>query len=73
MENIKTYIDFLNEEVLHEREGINPAIYKDLKAYFMKSKSPSFKGAQDYITDNVGEWELSEEDFDEAKSLFGEK
>ena len=30
MENIKNYSDFINEGKIQEKEGISPAIYKDL-------------------------------------------
>ena len=34
MENIKKYSDFINEGKIQEKEGISPAIYKDLEEYF---------------------------------------
>lgn len=70
MENIKSYEAYLNEAKVQEKEGISPAIYKDLKQYFKEAKNPSFKGAQEYISDKKDGWDLSEEDFDEAKKMF---
>lgn len=74
MENIKSYEAYLNEAKVQEKEGISPAIYKDLKQYFKETKNPSFKGAQEYISDKRSDkkdgWDLSEEDFDEAKKMF---
>ena len=43
MENIKNYSDFINEGKIQEKEGISPAIYKDLEQYFADAKSPSLK------------------------------
>jgi hypothetical protein len=70
MENIKKYSDFINEGKIQEKEGISPAIYKDLEEYFAGAKSPSLKGAQAHL-DKVKEgWKLSDEDFAEAKKEF---
>ena len=71
MENIKGYHDFLNEaKKVQEKEGISPAIYKDLEKYFGEADTPSFKGAQAYLLKNKKGWKLSEEDFEEAKKTF---
>jgi hypothetical protein len=72
MENIKEYNDFINEAKIQEKEGISPAIYKDLEQYFANSKSPSpsLKGAQAYLAKVKEGWKLSAEDFAEAKKEF---
>ena len=70
MENIKTYQSFLLEGKITEKEGISPAIYKDLKQYFDDAKVPSLKGAQVYLSKVKKGWKLSEEDFNEAKKEF---
>lgn len=71
MENIKQYHDFINEaKKVQEKEGISPAIYKDLEKYFSEANSPSMKGAQAYLLKNKKGWKLSQEDFDEAKKIF---
>jgi hypothetical protein len=49
MENIKSYQNFLSEGKITEKEGISPAIYKDLKQYFEEAKVPTLKGAQVYL------------------------
>lgn len=71
MENIKEYRDFIYEAVkIQEKAGISPAVYSDLKKYFKSEKSPSLKGAQKYISDKMKGWDLSEEDYNEAKKMF---
>jgi hypothetical protein len=74
MENIKSYNDFLNEGKIQEKEGISPAIYRDLKDYFESCKKdaqvPSLKGAQEHIQSKKKDWKLSKEDFEEAKKEF---
>lgn len=71
MENIKEYHDFLNEaKKVQEKEGISPAIYKDLEKYFAEASTPTHKGAQAYLLKNKKGWKLSEEDFEEAKKTF---
>ncbi len=49
MENIKSQQSFLLEGKVTEKEGISPAVYKDLEQYFSEAKSPSYKGAQAYL------------------------
>lgn len=74
MENIKTYQDFLNEGKIQEKEGISPAIYKDLQEYFETCKkdncAPTLKDAQKHIDSRKKSWKLSEDDFKEAKKEF---
>ncbi len=70
MENIKSYQNFLLEGKVTEKEGISPAVYKDLEQYFSEAKSPSYKGAQAYLAKVKKGWKLSEEDFEEAKKQF---
>jgi hypothetical protein len=70
MENIKTYQSFLLEGKVTEKEGISPAVYKDLKQYFEEAKMPTLKGAQAYLSRVKKGWKLSEEDFAEAKKEF---
>ena len=77
MENIKKYEEFLNEELsivneakILEKKGISPIIYKTLKSYFESSKTPTLKGAQEYINLKGKKWSLSKEDFEEAKQQF---
>jgi hypothetical protein len=70
MENIKEYNDFINEAKIQEKEGISPAIYKDLEEYFADAKSPTLKGAQAHLDKVKDGWKLSAEDFAEAKKEF---
>lgn len=71
MENIKEYHDFLNEaKKVQEKEGISPAIFKDLEKYFGEADSPTHKGAQVYLSRMKKDWKLSAEDFEEAKKTF---
>ena len=65
MENIQSYENFLNE-----KEGISVVIYKDLKEYFEKDKSPNFVKAKDFIKKKNKGWELSKEDYQEARKEF---
>jgi hypothetical protein len=65
MENLKKYEEFLNEA-----KGISFAIYNDLKEYFTKDKSPSFAKAKSFIKAKKKNWNLTKEDFEEAKKEF---
>lgn len=66
MEHIINFDSFLNESA-----GIHPAIFKELEAYFKKAgKSSSFEGAKKEISSKMPKWNLSKEDFEEAKKKF---
>jgi len=65
MENLKQY-----EQFLFEKEGISPAIYKQLESYFKSTDKPTMAGAQAYISKYKKGWKLSDEDFKEAKKEF---
>jgi hypothetical protein len=68
MENIQKYEDFLNEG-----KGISFAIYKDLQSYFSSAKSPNYEDAKSYIKTKKKNWDLTKEDFEEAKKEFKKK
>ena len=71
MENLIKYSDFLKEEnSILEGKGISPIIYKDLKSYFDKTKSPNLEDANLHIKNSGKKWKLSKEDFEEAKLEF---
>lgn len=61
---IKGFIEFVNE-----KKGIHPAVRKHLMDFFKKNKGGSFKEAQAYIKTKMKTWNLSKEDYNEAKLL----
>lgn len=65
MENLQKYEEFLNEA-----KGISFAIYNDLKSYFSSTKSPNFEDAKSFIKTKKKNWNLTKEDFEEAKKEF---
>jgi hypothetical protein len=73
MQNLKKYVDYIFEKQIVEKKGISPAIYKDLEEYFTSSSKHSFAGAQKFIHTKKKGWNLSEEDFEEAKKKFKKK
>ena len=73
MQNLKKYVDYIFEKQIVEKKGISPAIYKDLEEYFASSGKHSFAGAQKFIHAKKKGWNLSEEDFEEAKKKFKKK
>ena len=70
MQNIQKYADYIFEKRIVEKKGISPAIYKDLEEYFNSSKRHSYAEAQKFIHAKKKGWNLSEEDFEEAKKKF---
>ena len=68
MENLQEYENFLNEG-----KGISFAIYGTLKGYFGSAKTPNFEEAKAYIKSKKKNWDLSKEDFEEAKKEFRKK
>lgn len=69
MESLKNFEEFVFEKK-NEKPGISPAIYKQLEEYFESTSKPTKKGAQDYIGKTKKGWELSDEDFAEARMKF---
>lgn len=65
MKNIESY-----ERFLSEAEGISLVIYRDLKEYFEKDRTPNFVKAKSFIKKKNKGWELSKEDYKEAKKEF---
>ena len=54
---------------MEEGEGINPAIYDQLKDCI--EKGHSYEEAKQHVADAVDGWDLSMEDYSEAKKQFG--
>ena len=54
-------------------KGISFAIYGTLKGYFGSAKTPNFEEAKAYIKSKKKNWDLSKEDFEEAKKEFRKK
>lgn len=69
MENLIRYENFIFEKA-ESKEGISPIIYKDLEDYFKKTDKPTMAGAQAHIAKKKKGWELSKQDFEEAKKEF---
>jgi hypothetical protein len=67
MENIREYQNFIFEG---GKAGISPAIYKQLEEYFNSTPKPTLKGAQAHIAKTKKGWQLSQDDFTEAKRKF---
>lgn len=70
MENLKKFTDFIFEKQIVEKKGISPAVYKDLEEYFKSSAKPTLADAQKFISSKKKGWNLSDEDFQEAKKKF---
>lgn len=65
-ESIKS---FINKDEMQEGEGINPAIYDQLK--HCVTSGHSYDEAKKHVADAVDGWDLSMEDWNEAKKKFG--
>jgi len=65
MENIKNYTTFVNEA-----KGIHPAIRQTLTEMLAKNPKCTYAMAKKAIASEVKGWELSKEDFEEAKNLI---
>lgn len=61
---------FVKESVgVYEGEGIHPAIRQHLMDFLKENPKATYAEARNHISDKIKGWELSEEDFEEAKSL----
>jgi hypothetical protein len=58
-----------NEEMVDEAEGINPAIYDQLKHCIKHGHS--YAEAKEHVAQAADGWDLSMEDYNEAKKKFG--
>jgi hypothetical protein len=65
MENLKEYNDFL-----FEKRGVSPVIYNDLEFFFSSVKYPAYEEAKKFIAKSHDGWDLSKEDYEEAKKMF---
>ena len=58
---------------LSEAEGVSRAVYGALKSFFDEhGKDASYDQAKAYVASKVKGWELSKEDFEEAKEMVKE-
>jgi hypothetical protein len=57
------------ESLVNEAAGISSAIRGHLIDFLKKNKEASYDEACEFIASKVKGWELSKEDFEEAKSL----
>ena len=57
------------EGKMEEGEGINPAIYDQLK--HCVEHGHTYEQAKEHVADAVDGWDLSKEDYEEAKKKFG--
>lgn len=66
MRNIKLFENFVNES-----KGIHPAIYSHMERFFKKEGSKgTYAKAKEYIASKMKDWNLSKDDFNEAKKKF---
>lgn len=66
MRNIKLYETFVGES-----KGIHPAIYSHLEKFFKKNGAKgTYAQAKEYIASKMKDWDLSKEDYTEAKKRF---
>jgi hypothetical protein len=61
---------FMSGGKITEEEGINPAIYEQLK--YCIGKGHSYEESKKHVADAVEGWDLSVEDYNEAKNMFSE-
>ena len=62
-------MDMFGEGNMVEAEGINPAIYKQLK--YCIEHGHSYSESKQHVAKEVEGWDLSMEDYNEAKKKFG--
>jgi hypothetical protein len=65
MKNIKIF-----ENYISEKKGIHPAIYSHLENFFKKKTKGTFEEAKEYIKSKMKDWDLSRDDYSEARKRF---
>ena len=65
MKNIKIF-----ETYISEKKGIHPDIYSHLEKFFKKNAKGTFAEAKEYLKPKMKDWNLSKDDYAEAKRMF---
>jgi hypothetical protein len=64
---MKNVLNFDSWKNLNEAAGVSPAVFKALNDFFEKNPDGSYDEAKKYVATQVKDWELSKEDYEEAK------
>jgi len=76
MEKIMTFDTWVTIEeakkTLSEAEGVSKAIFGTLQNFFDEYGEGSYEQAKEYVASKVKGWDLSQEDFEEAKKMMKE-
>jgi hypothetical protein len=65
---MKNLMNFNDWNTLNEAEGVSKAAFSALEKFFGENPDGSFEDAKKYVADQVEGWDLSQEDYDEAKN-----
>lgn len=63
---MKNLLNFENWKI-NEAAGIAPPVFNALKDFFKKTPDGSYDDAKKHVAELVKDWELSKEDYEEAK------
>jgi hypothetical protein len=63
-------LEFESSEEILESEGIHPAVREKLLAYLKDNTDATYSEAKKFIKEKIAGWNLTEEDFEEAKKLL---
>ena len=63
-------LEFESSEEILESEGIHPAVREKLLAYLKDNKDATYPEAKKFIKEKIAGWNLTAEDFEEAKKLL---
>lgn len=63
-------LEFGSEEEVLESEGIHPAVREKLIAYLKDNVDATYSEAKKFIREKIAGWNLTSEDFEEAKKLL---
>jgi len=63
------FVKKFSDEIVNEAEGIHPAVRQKLLDYLKENPKATFAEAKSHIGDTLKGWNLSEEDFEEAKKI----
>lgn len=66
---MKNILDFNNWNSVNEAEGVSKPAFGALKKFFQDNPKGSYDEAKKYVADHVDGWDLTEEDYNEAKKL----
>ena len=67
---MKNVMNFNDWNTVNEAEGVSKAAFSALEKFFGENPDGSYEEAKKFVADHVEGWDLSQEDYEEAKGMM---